>query len=267
MSRKYIDSVALDKLKENNYTYQFAQPSKIEFFEDDATPLYDIEVEDNHSFVLEKGGGLVVHNSLKQGRDRHTQAVLPLRGKVLNTEKADEGRFVKNKELGNIVSALGASYGKTFDFSKLRYKSVIMACDADIDGNHIRTLLITFFYNYMRPLIENGCLYAAQPPLYKITYKKCILYAYSDKERDEIVNKIKAENKAFTVQRFKGLGELNSSELYDTTVSKATRKALKRITIQDAEAAHKMIELLMGSNIENRRKFIEENALYAKLDV
>jgi DNA gyrase subunit B len=201
--------------------------------------------------------------SAKQGRDRRYQAILPLWGKMLNVEKASQDKIYSNDKLLPLIQALGVGIGNDMDLKKLRYHKVIIMADADVDGSHIRTLLLTFFYRYMRPLIENGHIYIAQPPLYKITKGKQVRYAYNDKE----LQKILQEMKDAQVQRFKGLGEMNAQELWETTMDPA-RRILLRVELEDAVMAEEIFTILMGDKVEPRREFIEKNAKYVRnLDI
>ncbi|WP_039765798.1 DNA topoisomerase (ATP-hydrolyzing) subunit B [Caldicellulosiruptor sp. F32] len=201
--------------------------------------------------------------SAKQGRDRRYQAILPLWGKMLNVEKASPDKIYSNDKLLPLIQALGCGIGNNLDLKKLRYHKVIVMADADVDGSHIRTLLLTFFYRYMRPLIENGHIYIAQPPLYKITKGKQVRYAYNDKE----LQKILQEMKDAQVQRFKGLGEMNAEELWETTMDPA-RRILLRVELEDAVMAEEIFTILMGEKVEPRREFIEKNAKYVRnLDI
>jgi len=195
--------------------------------------------------------------SAKTGRNSRFQAILPLRGKILNVEKARLDKILSNEEIRAMITALGTGIGDEFDISKLRYHKVVIMTDADVDGSHIRTLLLTFFYRFMRPLIENGNVYIAQPPLYKITKGKKVYYAYSDRELDRILNEIGREN--YTVQRYKGLGEMNADQLWDTTMDPEKRTMLK-VTLEDAIAADEIFTILMGDKVEPRREFIEKHA-------
>ena len=208
--------------------------------------------EERELFIVE---GESAGGSAKQARDRRFQAVLPIRGKIINVEKSGLIRVLKNQEIKAIISAIGAGIGKNFDISKVRYKKVIIMTDADIDGAHIRTLLLTFFYRYMKPLIENGCLYIAQPPLYRIKKGKKVYYAYSDSELKSILSRIgNAE-----VQRYKGLGEMNPDQLWETTMNPQNRVLIK-VTLEDAKKADELFRILMGEDVERRRKFIIEHA-------
>ncbi|WAM33869.1 DNA topoisomerase (ATP-hydrolyzing) subunit B [Caldicellulosiruptor morganii] len=201
--------------------------------------------------------------SAKQGRDRRYQAILPLWGKMLNVEKASPDKIYSNDKLLPLIQALGCGIGNDIDLKKLRYHRVIIMADADVDGSHIRTLLLTFFYRYMRPLIENGHIYIAQPPLYKVTKGKQIRYAYNDRE----LQKILQEMKDAQVQRFKGLGEMNAEELWETTMDPA-RRILLKVELEDAVMAEEIFTILMGDKVEPRREFIEKNARYVRnLDI
>ncbi|AEF16072.1 DNA topoisomerase IV, B subunit [Thermoanaerobacterium xylanolyticum LX-11] len=195
--------------------------------------------------------------SAKMGRDSKYQAILPLRGKILNVEKARLDRILSSDEIKAMITALGTGIGSDFDISKLRYHKVVIMTDADVDGSHIRTLLLTFFYRFMRPLIENGNIYIAQPPLYKIEKNKKVYYAYSDKELDNILKEIGREN--YNVQRYKGLGEMDAEQLWDTTMDPEKRTMLK-VSLDDAIAADEIFTILMGDKVEPRREFIEKYA-------
>ncbi|MBE3569489.1 MAG: DNA topoisomerase (ATP-hydrolyzing) subunit B [Bacillales bacterium] len=204
--------------------------------------------------------------SAKQGRDRHFQAILPLRGKILNVEKARLDKILSNNEIRMIITALGTGIGEDFDISKARYHKVVIMTDADVDGAHIRTLLLTFFYRYMRQIIEAGYVYIAQPPLYKVTQGKRIEYAYNDRQLDEILSNLPESPKP-GIQRYKGLGEMNPEQLWETTMDPETR-AMLQVSLEDAIEADETFEMLMGDKVEPRRQFIEENALHVKnLDV
>ena len=204
--------------------------------------------------------------SAKQGRDRHFQAILPLRGKILNVEKARLDRILHNVEIGTIITALGTGIGEEFNIEKSRYHKIVIMTDADVDGAHIRTLMLTFFYRFMRKTIEYGHIYIAQPPLFKIQQGKKVEYAYNDRQLDEILA-ILPDNPKPTLQRYKGLGEMNPEQLWDTTMNPETRTLLQ-VSLQDAIEADETFEMLMGDKVEPRRHFIEENAIYVKnLDV
>ncbi|HET6948535.1 MAG TPA: DNA topoisomerase (ATP-hydrolyzing) subunit B [bacterium] len=193
--------------------------------------------------------------SAKQGRDRHFQAILPIQGKILNVEKAREDKMVGHEEIRAIITALGTGFGEKFNFDERRYDRVIIMCDADVDGNHIRTLLLTFFYRYMRPLIEHGKVYIAQPPLYLVKNGKERRYAYSDEERQVITKDVERKGGKPEVQRYKGLGEMNPEQLWETTMDPQTRTLL-RVEVEDAKAADEIFITLMGEEVEPRRDFI-----------
>ncbi|MBW8051801.1 MAG: DNA topoisomerase (ATP-hydrolyzing) subunit B [Cytophagales bacterium] len=211
--------------------------------------------------------------SAKQGRDRGFQAILPLRGKILNVEKAMEHKIYENAELKNMIMALGVSFGteedeKALDLTKLRYHKIIIMTDADVDGSHIRTLILTFFFRYMIELIEKGYLYIALPPLYLIKKGKEEKYCWSDKDRDQALKALAINGKtdSVNIQRYKGLGEMNPDQLWSTTMDPETR-SLKQVSIESAAEADHLFSVLMGDEVEPRREFIERNAKYAKLDV
>ena len=200
------------------------------------------------------------------GRDSRTQAILPLRGKILNVEKARLDRILANEEIRSLITALGTGIGEEFDITKLRYHKVIIMTDADVDGAHIRTLLLTFFYRFFKPLIEGGYIYIAQPPLYVIKHGKNIKYVLNDKERDIYLATLN-ETTRYEITRNKGLGEMNASELAETTME-PTNRHLLRVNIEDAIRADSVFQTLMGEEVEPRRQFIEENATYVKnLDI
>jgi DNA gyrase subunit B len=230
--------------------------------------------------------------SAKQGRDRKFQAILPLRGKILNVEKAKLNKILENNEIKAMISAIGAGFGPDFDQTKTRYGKIILMTDADVDGSHIRTLLLTFLYRHMKELITSGKVYIAQPPLYKLKKGKEEFYAYDDSERDEILKRLKVNGKAtlkekkeekeeqeegaseetkeikgVAISRYKGLGEMNPIQLWETTMNPETRTILQ-VTLESAATADKIFEILMGDDVEPRREFIEKNAKYVRnLDV
>ena len=202
----------------------------------------------------------------KQGRDRRFQAILPLRGKILNVEKARLNRILENAEIKAMATAFGAGIGAEFDISKLRYDKIICMTDADVDGAHIRILLLTFFYRYMRPLLEQGHVYSAMPPLYRVSKGKQEVYCYSDEERENAVKEMGGASKC-EVQRYKGLGEMDKEQLWDTTMNPSNR-SLVQIQMKDAVEAEQIFTLLMGEDPVLRRQFIEENAkLVTDLDI
>lgn len=197
--------------------------------------------------------------SAKQGRDRHFQAILPLRGKILNTERARLDKILANNEVKALISALGTSVGESFDVSGLRYGRVIIMTDADVDGSHIRTLLLTFFFRYMLSLIEEGHLYIAQPPLYRIAYRNQIRYAYSESEKDQVLESLGTSSEKAVLSRYKGLGEMNPQQLWETTMDPAQRTLLQ-VTVEDAAEADRTFDMLMGSAVPPRRRFIQTHA-------
>ena len=213
----------------------------------------------NELFLVE---GDSAGGSAKGGRDRKFQAILPLRGKVLNTSKASREDVYKNEELNTMIYTIGAGVGADFDASESNYDKVIIMTDADVDGAHIQILLLTFFYHYMRPLIEEGKLYIALPPLYKLDYGKKKFYAYSDEE----LNEIKAQNPGrCSIQRYKGLGEMNAEQLWETTMNPETR-SLIRVNINDAALAEKRVNVLMGDKVDPRKEWIDENVEFTMED-
>jgi len=207
--------------------------------------------------------------SAKQGRDRRFQAILPLWGKMLNVEKAREDKVFGNDKLSPVITALGAGFGDELDLSKLRYHKIIIMADADVDGSHIRTLLLTFFYRYMKPLVDNGHIYIAQPPLYKITKGKEVVYAYNDRELAKIMKERNwsRDDNSITLQRFKGLGEMNSEQLWETTMNPETRQLLK-VDVDNPVLADEILTILMGEKVEPRKEFIHKHAkLVNNLDI
>ena len=203
----------------------------------------------------------------KQGRDRNFQAILPLRGKILNVEKALQHKVFENEEIKNIFTALGVTIGteedsKALNLDKLRYNKVIIMTDADVDGSHISTLILTFYFRYMRELIENGHVYLATPPLYLVKKGNKKAYAWNDEERDKLLEEF---GQGAHVQRYKGLGEMNAEQLWETTMNPETR-ILKRVTIENAAEADRIFSMLMGDEVPPRREFIEKNAVYANID-
>lgn len=204
--------------------------------------------------------------SAKNGRDRETQAILPLRGKILNVEKAQTKRIFANAEIGNMIIAIGGGFGNEFDVSKIRYHKVVIMTDADVDGSHIRILLLTFFYRYMRPLIEEGYVYIAQPPLFKVSYRQKHYYCYNDDQLEILKSRMPAGAK-LDIQRYKGLGEMDAEQLWETTMDPASRKMM-RVTLNDAIEADMVFDSLMGEKVEPRKEFINKYAKFVKnLDV
>ncbi|MFA5999747.1 MAG: DNA topoisomerase (ATP-hydrolyzing) subunit B [Candidatus Paceibacterota bacterium] len=252
--------------------------------------LADCQTKDASESELFLVEGDSAGGSAKQGRDRRTQAILPLRGKILNVERARIDKMLASKEVKALVIAMGTSIGDTFDLEKMRYHKIIIATDADVDGSHIRTLLLTLFYRYFRQVIDAGYIYIAQPPLYKIKRGKEILYAYTDEQKLKIVGKgaevseiqeidgaetvegeeteeeVKTKSTKIHIQRFKGLGEMNPEELWETTMDPKNR-VLKKVDIDDAEEANKIFDILMGSEVPPRKSFIQSNAKLAEIDI
>ncbi|WP_182475006.1 DNA topoisomerase (ATP-hydrolyzing) subunit B [Staphylococcus equorum] len=202
--------------------------------------------------------------STKSGRDSETQAILPLRGKILNVEKARLDRILNNNEIRSMITAFGTGIGGEFDLSKARYHKIVLMTDADVDGAHIRTLLLTFFYRFMRPLLEAGYVYIAQPPLFKLTQGKQKYYVFNERELDKLKEELEPSPK-WSISRYKGLGEMNADQLWETTMNPEHR-ALLQVSLDDAIEADQVFEMLMGDVVENRRQFIEDNAVYANLD-
>ncbi|WP_348602751.1 DNA gyrase subunit B [Mesomycoplasma hyopneumoniae] len=204
--------------------------------------------------------------SAKMGRDRHFQAILPLRGKVINSQRFQLEKVLKNEEILSMITAFGTGVGPEFDISKIRYQKIIIMTDADSDGSHIRSLLLTFLFRYFKKLIEFGFVYIAIPPLYKISQGKKIFYAYDEKEKEKFLAEILKENSKFTIQRYKGLGEMNPEQLWETTMDPQTRR-MYQVQIHDLEVVAQVFDSLMGTDVTMRKIFIEENAQYAKVDI
>ena len=203
--------------------------------------------------------------SAKQGRDRKTQAILPLRGKVLNTEQASLAKVMANKELQDVVSALGCGVGKDFNVGKLRYQRIVLLMDADSDGHHITTLMLTFFYRHLRPLIDEGYVFLAQPPLFRIDHAKETYWALDEADRERILASL-PKNARAEVMRFKGLGEMMPAELRDTTLD-VTKRRMLRVSVEDAEEADRVLTELMGRDVEARFRFITSSAAEAEVDL
>jgi len=230
--------------------------------------LSDCSIKDNPSicevYIVE---GDSAGGSAKKGRESKTQAILPLWGKMLNVEKVDPTKVMDNDKLKPIIDTLGAGFGKDFNIEKIRYHKIIIMADADVDGSHIRTLLLTFFYRYMPEIIEKGYVYLAMPPLFKVQLgKKDPVYCYSDAERDAALEALGEQREKADVQRYKGLGEMDGNQLWETTMNPATRK-MRVVTVPDAEAANRIFTVCMGEEVEPRREFIESNSSYANLDI
>ena len=211
--------------------------------------------ENSELYIVE---GDSAGGSAKQGRDRHTQAILPLRGKILNVEQARLDRILSNNEVKSLIIALGTGIGEMFDIERLRYHKIVIMTDADVDGAHICTLLLTLFFRYLRPLIEGNFVYIAMPPLYKISHGRNSAYVYNDEQKEEVLSTTFANVKP-NIQRYKGLGEMNPEQLWETTMD-PERRLMKRVNIHDAEQADRIFDTLMGSEVPPRKKFIQSHA-------
>ncbi|MEM4396447.1 MAG: DNA topoisomerase (ATP-hydrolyzing) subunit B [Candidatus Woesearchaeota archaeon] len=248
---------AAELVRRKNSLNSFSLPGKL-------ADCVSKKVEESELFIVE---GDSAGGNAKQARNKEFQAILPLKGKILNIEKANLAKIMDNEEIKAIITAIGTGIDKNFDINRLRYGKIIIMSDADVDGSHISTLLLTLFYRLMPQLIEKGHIFRAMPPLYKIKAGKEIFYAFSDKEKEEIVKTLESQNKSYDVSRYKGLGEMNAEELWETTMNPEKRK-LKQIFIEDAIEAERMFEILMGENVEKRREFIMQHALEVKnLDI
>ncbi len=225
--------------------------------------VYDLEVPKTHNFAL--SSGIFVHNSAKQGRDRKYQAVLPLRGKIINSHKYRIDRVLANQEFKDIVTALGVGIGETLNTANLRYHKVVIMADADVDGSHIRALILTLLFRFFKPLIEQGYVYVAQPPLFKVEVGKERYYVLSELEKNKLVKSAESKGKKVSTNRFKGLGEMDAQQLWETTMDPAQR-VLKRVNMTDAEDAEKVFEMLMGVEVPPRRRFIQKYAKFATID-
>ncbi len=240
----------------NNWNHKIR---RIEFLRE-KIDVYDLTIDKTHNFAL--ASGVFVHNSATQARNKEFQAILPLKGKILNVEKANQVRVLSNEEISNLITAIGVGIGEQFDSEKIRYSKIIIMTDADVDGAHIRTLLLTFFFRFMPKLVENGHIYVAVSPLYRLR-KRNLHYVYSDDELKKLLTKL-GDN--VDVQRFKGLGEMNPEQLWETTMDPKNR-LLKKVTIEDAVKADEVFSKLMGDDVEARRNFIAERAHEAEIDI
>ena len=247
---------ARDLTRRKNVLDSFSLPGKLADCTEKNPELSEIFLVEGDS-----AGG-----SAKQGRDRNRQAVLPLRGKILNVEKARMDKILNSEEIKNMITAFGCNIGNEFNIEKLRYHKIIIMTDADVDGAHIRTLLLTFFYRYMTPLIEGGYVYAAQPPLFQVKKNKEVYYTYGEREQEKLMEKLSEKPGKAVIQRYKGLGEMDFHQLWETTMDYNSR-TLVQITLEDSAAADEIFTTLMGDKVFPRKKFIEENARLAVLDV
>ena len=243
----------------SNYNHKVVSVTTLEKRMD----VYDIEVPNTHNFAL--ASGVFVHNSAKQGRDRKFQAILPLRGKILNTERARLDKILEFEEIKTLIIAIGAGIGDTFNIEKVRYHRIVLMTDADVDGEHIATLLLTFIFRYLPQLIDRGFIYIAMPPLYKITSGRESFYVFTDDEKDAKVKEI-GVGKPIGIQRYKGLGEMNPEQLWETTMNPQSR-IMKQIRIEDAAEADRVFSMLMGDEVPPRKRFIQTHAKNANLDI
>jgi len=270
MARGILDKVILaaEAREAARKARQLVQRKSVMFGEGLPGKLADCSINEPEHCEIYIVEGDSAGGSAKMGRNRSFQAILPLRGKILNVEKSRLSKILENKEIRAIITALGTGvgHGDDFDLSALRYHKIIIMTDADVDGSHIRTLLLTFFYRYMHALIENGHIYIATPPLYKIAQGKNVEYAWDDNNRDAIIARIKKDGKKADISRYKGLGEMNPEQLWETTMDPETR-TLQKVTIESAAVTDRLFSILMGDAVEPRREFIERNAKYAKLDI
>ena len=270
MARGILDKVILaaEAREAARKARQLVQRKSVMFGEGLPGKLADCSINEPEHCELYIVEGDSAGGSAKMGRNRSFQAILPLRGKILNVEKSRLSKILENKEIRAIITALGTGvgHGEDFDITALRYHKIIIMTDADVDGSHIRTLLLTFFYRYMHALIENGHIYIATPPLYKIAQGKNVEYAWDDNNRDAIIARIKKDGKKADISRYKGLGEMNPEQLWETTMDPETR-TLQKVTIESAAVTDRLFSILMGDAVEPRREFIERNAKYAKLDI
>ena len=261
--QRYFDgNAALVREAVANYNHRIVSVTRVA----ERVDVYDIEVPNTHNFAL--ASGVFVHNSAKQGRDRRFQAILPLRGKILNVERARLDKMLGNNEVRALITAMGAGVGDILDLTKLRYHRIMLMTDADVDGSHIRTLLLTFFFRHMREMITAGHLYIAQPPLYRMKHGKMEQYVFSDRQRDEWIEKIPVDDrKKIEIQRYKGLGEMNPEQLWETTMNPANR-LVHQVTLDDAVAADETFTMLMGDHVPPRKRFIQTHAVEVRnLDV
>lgn len=270
LARSILDKVILaaEAREAARKARQLVQRKSVMFGEGLPGKLADCSINEPEHCEIYIVEGDSAGGSAKMGRNRSFQAILPLRGKILNVEKSRLGKILENKEIRAIITALGTGvgHGEDFDITALRYHKIIIMTDADVDGSHIRTLLLTFFYRYMHALIEHGHIYIATPPLYKIAQGKNVEYAWDEPSRDLIVSRIRKDGKKADISRYKGLGEMNPEQLWDTTMDPDTR-TLQKVSIESAAATDRLFSILMGDAVEPRREFIERNAKYAKLDI